>query len=92
MGVSVYELLGGPTRNKVRCFAAVFEFTPEKIAAACREAVGDDFDFVLECHRGLTVPEAISFAKQVEQYHPLFLEDPIAPDSSASMAEVAGKK
>lgn len=59
---------------------------------ACREAVGDDFDFVLECHRSLTVPEAISFAKQVEQYHPLFLEDPIAPDSSASMAEVAGKK
>lgn len=136
LGVPVYELLGGPTRDKVRCFEAVFEFTPEKMAAACRklkdegftaarlmitgdmrqanadyqdsifsskvakyvamvktcrEAVGDDFDFVLECHRSLTVPEAISFAKQVEQYHPLFLEDPIAPDSPASMAEVAAK-
>ena len=36
----------------------------------CREAVGDDFDFVLEVHRGMTVPEAISFAREVEPYRP----------------------
>ncbi|MFI3249576.1 MAG: mandelate racemase/muconate lactonizing enzyme family protein, partial [Eubacteriales bacterium] len=58
---------------------------------ACREAVGEDFDLILEAHRSMLVPDAISFARQVEQYNPLFLEDPIAPDSNNVMAEVARK-
>ena len=57
----------------------------------CREAVGDDFDFVLEVHRGMTVPEAISFAREVESYRPMVLEDPITPDNIDAMAEVAQK-
>lgn len=58
---------------------------------ACREAVGDDFDLILEIHRSMAVPDAIAFAKGVEPYNPLFLEDPIAPDSDEVMAEVASK-
>ena len=58
---------------------------------ACREAVGDDFDLILEVHRSMSVPEAIAFAKGVEPYNPFFLEDPIAPDSDEVMAEVAAK-
>ncbi len=58
---------------------------------ACREAVGDDFDFVLEVHRGMNVPEAIAFASAVEEYRPMVLEDPIGPDNIDSMAEVASK-
>lgn len=58
---------------------------------ACREAVGDDFDLILEVHRSMSVPDAIAFAKGVEPYNPLFLEDPIAPDSDEVMAEVAAK-
>ena len=57
--------------------------------AACREAVGPDFDFVLECHRSLNPAEAIAFARAVEPYRPLFLEDPIAPDHVDVMADVA---
>ncbi len=136
LGVPVYELLGGQTRNKVRSYGAVFQFTPEDMAkgcldlkekgftaarlmitgdmrqtvtgveddifnskvekylemvAACREAVGKDFDFCLEVHRSLNPAEAIAFGRGVEQYRPLFLEDPIAPDSVDVMAEVARK-
>lgn len=58
---------------------------------ACREAVGDDFDLILEVHRSMDPATAIAFAKGVEPYHPLFLEDPIAPDSSNVMAQVAEK-
>ncbi len=58
---------------------------------ACREAVGNEFDLILEVHRSMCVADAIAFAKGVEQYNPLFLEDPIAPDSNAVMAEVASK-
>ena len=56
---------------------------------ACREAVGRDFDLILECHRSMDPCEAIAFAKGVEVYRPLFLEDPIPPDSPETMADVA---
>ena len=56
---------------------------------ACREAVGDNFDFCLEVHRSMTPPQAIAFAGAVEQYHPLFIEDPIAPDNMDAMADAA---
>lgn len=58
---------------------------------ACREAVGNDFDLILEVHRSMNPMDAIAFAKSVEQYNPLFLEDPIPPDSNAVMGEVASK-
>lgn len=58
---------------------------------ACREAVGDDFDLILEVHRSMNPMDAIAFARAVERYNPLFLEDPIPPDSNAVMEEVASK-
>ena len=137
LGVPVYELLGGRTRDKIRVYASVMtkETDPETLTRSyrelkekgftaakifvngpvkstndgrdeffsgrihdevekvriCREAVGDDFDFVLEVHRGMTVPEAISFAREVEPYRPMVLEDPITPDNIDAMAEVAQK-
>ena len=57
----------------------------------CREAVGDDFDFILEVHRSMSVPEAISFGRAVEPYRPMVLEDPIMPDNPDAMAEVSSK-
>lgn len=56
---------------------------------ACRESVGDHFDFILECHRSMDPSEAIAFAKGVEEYRPLFLEDPIPPDNVKAMQDVA---
>lgn len=57
----------------------------------CREAVGPDFDLILEVHRGMTVPEAVAFGREVEKYRPMVLEDPITPDNIDSMAEVAAR-
>lgn len=37
LGVPVYELLGGRTRDKVRSYGAVFQFTPEAMAKGCLE-------------------------------------------------------
>ncbi|MDD6678357.1 MAG: mandelate racemase/muconate lactonizing enzyme family protein [Firmicutes bacterium] len=137
LGVPVYELLGGKTREKVRVYASVMtkasdnatlvegyrklqdqgfsaakifvngpiaptkdgkgEFFSSRIESElekvrlCREAVGPDFDFVLEVHRGMTVPEAVAFGRAVEPYHPMVLEDPVPPDNVDSMAEVASK-
>jgi galactonate dehydratase len=54
-----------------------------------REAVGDDVDLCIEIHRRLTPAEAIVLARGIEQYHPLFYEDPILPDNFDAMGLVA---
>ena len=56
-----------------------------------REAVGEDVDLNLELHRRLTPAEAVVFARGVEQYHPMFIEDPIRPEGPDAMARVAEK-
>ena len=56
-----------------------------------REAVGDGVDLNLELHRRLTPAEAVVFARGVEQYHPMFIEDPIRPEGPDAMARVAAK-
>ncbi len=137
LGVPVYELLGGKTREKIRVYASpmkkendlealaasyktlkdmgfsaakIFvngpisskqegrdEYFSSRIAdevekvRVCREAVGNDFDFILEVHRGMTLPEAVTFGRAVEPYRPMVLEDPVPPDNYDTMAEVASK-
>jgi len=54
-----------------------------------REAVGPDVDLCIEIHRRLTPPEAITFGRAIEQYHPMFYEDPLRPTSFDAMANVA---
>ena len=109
LGVPVYELLGGKTRDKIRTYCSGlsnFNMTAEEMSAEfrvlkdrgftaskvflpvnevygtghdefynskvqiavekvrqVREAVGDDFDLILEVHRCMNVPEAILFAQ-----------------------------
>ena len=46
-------------------------------------------DLCIEIHRRLTPTEAITLAKGIEQYHPLFYEDPILPDNFDAMGLVA---
>ncbi|MBP3804415.1 MAG: mandelate racemase/muconate lactonizing enzyme family protein [Oribacterium sp.] len=137
LGVPVYQLLGGKTRNKVRAYASVMKkpgsltemaddykrlqdmgFNAAKIfvngkqisdnkgfdefysgrvedelekVRVVREAVGPRFDLILEAHRGMTAPEAISFGTEVAKYRPFVLEDPVTPDNIDTMAMVASK-
>ena len=51
-----------------------------------REAVGDNFDLIVEVHRCMSTPEAVAFAQEIEKYHPMVLEDPIVPDNVDAMA------
>src|SRR5699024_5885945 len=54
-----------------------------------REAVGDEVDLCIEIHRRLKPSEAIALAKGIEEYHPLFFEDPTTPDNFDSMVYIA---
>lgn len=56
-----------------------------------REAAGDDMDLCIEIHRRLTPAEAVVFARGIEKYHPMFLEDPMRYEDADSMARIADR-
>jgi galactonate dehydratase len=57
--------------------------------AAVYESVGKDADLCIEIHRRLSPAEAVALAQELAKFRPLFVEDPILPDSVQSMAAVA---
>lgn len=56
-----------------------------------REVAGDDMDLCIEIHRRLTPAEAIVFARGIEEFHPMFLEDPMRFEDADAMARIADK-
>jgi galactonate dehydratase len=54
-----------------------------------REAVGDDVDLCVEIHRELHPAQAIVLGNMIEEYSPMFIEDPVPPDNLDAMARVA---
>ena len=61
------------------------------VVAAVRDAVGEDCDLCIELHRRLSPAEAVAFAREIEPFRPLFIEDPIRPHSPEAMARVASR-
>lgn len=56
-----------------------------------REAAGDDMDLCIEIHRRLTPAEAVVFARGIEEFHPMFLEDPMRYEDADAMARIADR-
>jgi galactonate dehydratase len=59
------------------------------MAAAAREAGGDDLDLIFELHRKLDPTKAIVVCNALAEFHPLFIEDPIQIDTIGTQAEIA---
>jgi len=59
--------------------------------AAVRETVGWDVDIGVELHRNMTSGDAVSLSAELARLRPLFVEDPIPPDSVMAMRAFAAK-
>ena len=59
--------------------------------AAVREAVGDEVDLLIEGHGRFDVPTATKIAKELEQFKPMFFEEPVPPDNIEALAAVRAK-
>ncbi len=59
--------------------------------AAVREAVGDEVDILIEAHGRFNIPTGIKIAKELEQFKPMFLEEPTPPDSLEALKAVRDK-
>jgi L-alanine-DL-glutamate epimerase-like enolase superfamily enzyme len=59
-----------------------------KRVEAIRKAVGPEHYFLLDCNGSLDVKEAIQFGKRVEEFAPVFLEQPVDYDNLEGLAVV----
>jgi galactonate dehydratase len=61
----------------------------EKVAKV-RETVGEKVDIMVDC-LGRTPQEAIDIGQAIEEYRPLFLEEPVPPENEEAIVKVAKK-
>jgi galactonate dehydratase len=59
--------------------------------AAVRQAVGNEVDILIEGHGRFNIASALTIAKELEQFKPLWFEEPIPPDNIDALAEVRSK-
>lgn len=53
-----------------------------------REAVGPEIDILVDFHGRSTTGQAIEYIRAVEEYHPLFCEEPVPPENPDALLEV----
>jgi galactonate dehydratase len=61
----------------------------EAFIKAIREAVGGSVDLLFGTHGQFSPAGAIRLAKRLEAYDPLWFEEPVPPENTAAMAQVA---
>ena len=59
--------------------------------AAVREAVGNQVDLLIEGHGRFDVPTGIRIAKALEQFRPMWFEEPVPPDNLEALHAVYDK-
>lgn len=59
--------------------------------AAVREAVGNQVDLLIEGHGRFNIPTGIKIAKELEQFKPMFFEEPVPPDNLDALKAVREK-
>ncbi len=60
-----------------------------KRIAAVREAVGPAFGIGIDFHGRVHKPMAKILAKELEQYRPMFIEEPVLPENNEDLREIA---
>ena len=62
--------------------------TALECVGAVRDAVGSDVDLLIEGHGRFNVPTATKIAKELEQFKPMFFEEPVPPDNLDALKQV----
>jgi galactonate dehydratase len=89
-GYTALKVMVYQPEHHLMAFGAKVKDMVERIALI-RETVGWDVEIGIELHRNMALGESIAAIREFEQFRPLFVEDPIPPDSVLSFGEVAQK-
>ena len=57
--------------------------------AAAREAVGNSVGIGVDFHGRVHKPMARALARELEPYHPMFIEEPVLPENNEALREIA---
>lgn len=57
--------------------------------AAIRDALGNKLDIGIDFHGRVHKPMAKVLAKELEAYHPMFIEEPVLPENNEALREIA---
>ncbi|BDH62652.1 galactonate dehydratase [Lysinibacillus sp. PLM2] len=57
--------------------------------AIIRENLGKDFGIGIDFHGRVHKPMAKVLAKELEQFHPMFIEEPVLPENNEALREIA---
>lgn len=79
-GWDTFKLNGCGRLRMVDSYRAI-EAVVERVAAI-RDAFGSRIDFGLDFHGRVSVPMAKVLLKELEPYHPLFVEEPVLPEQA----------
>lgn len=80
-----YTVMGGHQPSLARIALSV------EFLSKIREAVGDRADLLFGTHGQFTSGGAVRLARRLEEFDPLWFEEPVPPDNVAEMAKVASQ-
>lgn len=85
-----YDCLKFTPVNKFRALeSAAAVKTAKRRVRAVRNAVGDEIDIGVSFHGRVSYPMAKRLAVALEEYHPLYYEEPVLPEQGARLQKVA---
>jgi len=59
-----------------------------ELMAKLRQSVGEDVDIMIDFHGRTTTGQAIEYIHALEEFHPLFCEEPVSPKQTEALLEV----
>ena len=86
-GFTAVKILAVPKSMPLEGTKALRE--AENLMRAAREGAGEHMDIMVDLHGRTTSAMAIQYAKLLEPFHPLFLEEPCQPEDPEGIARVA---
>lgn len=86
-GLTAIKMNATDEMNYIDSFVKVTEAV-DRLAAA-REAVGPDFGIGLDFHGRVHKAMAKVLVKEMEPFHPMFIEEPVTPENNDALREIA---
>ncbi len=88
-GYTAVKMSPHPPAGNAQPYNAVTRAAGQRVRAV-REALGPDVDIAVDIHaKFFEVVRALRLAREIEPYHPFWLEEPIRPENVEAMAKLA---
>ena len=85
-GYTAMKVVFVPYSRPLEGIPAVKHFA--KLVGDLRTAMGDDIDVMIDFHGRTTTGQAIQYINAIEEFHPLFCEEPVPPEQPDALLEV----